>query len=428
MRRIVILGCGFGGFRAARELERELAGRRVQITVVSDRPDFLYTPLLPNVATGELDASHITFGLREAFEPTTEVLIQTVESIDLAARCLRSPAGDIDFDYLLIACGSQVNWGGHPEWAEHALALKNAGDALRLREEVARALNDAAQISCAEARRRRLTFVIGGGGPTGVEISGSLVAALQSDLIANVAPELVAATRVILVEQGPRLLPDMPTEVGDIARAQLSQFGMEFRLGTSVVSRSATEVGLSTGEVIPADNLIWCGGVRAHPMVAEAGFGVDDQGRILVNKTLKAISPATSVAGIFALGDAATVGEESLQNAQVASQQAYDAAYNIVADLSGRAYREWEYRPSAELISLGNEQAAAYVAGSAITGRAARTLYRLVHTALMPGGLKKASLLKGWLLSRHRIAPPSPPQLEVEVEETPQLPTPESSE
>lgn len=426
MRRIVILGCGFGGFRAARELERELAGRRVQITVVSDRADFLYTPLLPNVATGELDASHITFGLSEAFEPTTEVLIRAVDSIDLAARCLRSPAGDIHFDYLLIACGSQVNWGGHPEWAEHALALKDAGDAVRLRECIAQALNEASQMSCSDARSRRLTFVIGGGGPTGVEISASLLAALKSDLIANAAPELVAATRIILVEKGASLLPDMPAELGDIARGYLSELGMEFRLGTSIISRNATEVGLSTGEVIPADNLIWCGGVRAHSMVAEAGFGVDDQGRVRVDKTLKAKSPATSVAGIFAIGDAATVGEESLQNAQVASQQAYDAAYNIIADLSGRGYREWEYRSSAELISLGREQAAAFVAGSAIDGRAARALYRIVHTAMMPGGLKKASLLKGWLLSRHRIAPPSPPQLE--TEKTAQLSASEDSE
>lgn len=415
MRRIVILGCGFGGFRAARELERELGGRRVQITVVSDRDDFLYTPLLPNVATAELDASHITFGLRNAFEPTTEVLIRRVESIDLAARCLRSPAGDIAFDYLLIACGSQVNWGSHPEWAPHALTLKDAGDAVRLRARIRQALNEAAQMSSIEARNRRLTFVVGGGGPTGVEIGGSLLGALKSDLISNVAPELVAAVRVILVEKGARLLPEMPTDLAQTARERLREVGMEFRLGTSVVARNDTEVGLSTGEVIRADTFLWCGGVRAHPMVAQAGFGVDAQGRVRVHRTLRAKSPAKSVAGIFAIGDAACVGEHSLQNAQVASQQAYDAAYNIIADLSGRAYREWTYRPSADLISLGREQAAAFVAGSAIDGRAARTLYRLVHTALMPGGLKKASLLKGWLLSRHRIAPPSQRQLDDEA-------------
>lgn len=422
MRRIVILGCGFGGFRAARELERELSERRIQLTVVSDRADFLYTPLLPNVATGELDAAHITFELRDAFEPTTEVIIREVESIDLGARCLRSPAGDISFDYLLIACGSQVNWGGHPEWAAHALALKDADDAVRLRERIAQVLNEAAHIADPETRQRHLTFVIGGGGLTGVEVSASLLAALKSDLSANAAPELVAATRVILVEKGARLLPEMPAELAEIARGHLREFGMEFRLGTSVTSRSANEVGLSTGEVIQADNLLWCGGVRAHPMVAEAGFSVDDQGRILVDQYLKARAPATSVAGIFAIGDAAYVGEESLQNAQVATQQALDAAYNIVADLSGRGYREWVFRPGAELISLGREQAAAFVAGSAIDGRAARTLYRLVHTAMMPGGLQKATLLKAWLLSRHRITSGAPAQIGSDDAPQPSLP------
>jgi NADH dehydrogenase len=412
MRRIVILGCGFGGFRAARELERNLAGRRrVQVSVVSDRADFLYTPLLPSVATGDLDPSHITFPIREAFELSTEVLVRPIDAIDLGARCLRSRRGDIGFDYLLIACGSQVDWGGHPEWAANALSFKTADDALKLREAVATALKDAAGMSSPERRRRRLTFVVGGGGPTGVELAGALLAALKNDVAPNAAPALVDALRVVLVEKGARILPEMPAELSRLTRTHLRELGMELRLGTSVVSRTENEVGLSTGEVVAADNLIWCGGVRAHEMVAEAGFDVDDSGRILVNATLKARAQSRAMPGIFALGDVACVGDASPRNAQVASQQAMDAAYNVIADLSGRGYRSWQYRPSGDLISLGRERAVAHVAGSAIDGRAARALYRLVHTALMPGGHKKASLLKDWLLANHRIGAHARPLL-----------------
>lgn len=406
MRRIVILGCGFGGLRAAQRLEHNLAARRrVRITVVSARPDFVYTPLLPSVATGELSAAHISFALRDVLAPTTELLLRPVSAVDLQARCLRSPEGDVPFDYLLVAAGSQVDWGEHSEWQDQALRFHNAHDAQQLREALTRALQEAAAMPSDETRRQRLTFVVGGGGPTGVELGAALLSALKRDTLLDDFPQLARAVRMIIVERGPRLLPQMPEALGELARTHLSELGMELRLGTSVVSRTPHEVGLSTGEVIAAEHLIWCGGVKASELAKNSGFELSADGRIRINKTLKARADGRPLPGVFALGDIACSGADSPRSAQVAAQQANDAAYNIIADMSGRAYRTWEHRGGSELVSIGREQAIAYVSGSAIEGRAARALYRLVHTALMPGRLKKASLLKDWLLTSQRFDP-----------------------
>ncbi len=418
MRRIVVLGCGFGGFKAASELERSLARRRrVQVTVVSDRSHFVYTPLLPGVATGELDASHITFPLQSAFDKSTEVIVEPIEAIDVHTRTLRGQRSAIDFDYLVVACGSEVDWGGHPDWESHALVCKSARDAVHVRETLRTALREAATMTSAEQRARRLTFVVAGAGPTGVSMAAELLSALKLEA-ANLADDDIGrALRVVLVEQRDAILPDFPADLGQLARTHLRELGMEVRLGTAVVGRTANEVELSTGEVITADHLLWCGGVRPPRLVRESGFELDARGRLRVDDTLQ----VRAHPGIYAVGDVAGAGAEVPQNAQVATQQAAEAARNIIAELSGRARRGWHYKHRGDLIPLGPEHAVGMLGESAIDGRAARTLYRLIHTALMPNGVKKAQLLTDWLFtsrrrranSRHLLAgAPPAPQLE----------------
>lgn len=416
MRRIVVLGCGFGGFRAARELERSLAGRRrVQVTVVSDRSHFLYTPLLPSVATGELDPSHITFPIRSAFDKSTDVLVEHVEAIDLQARTLRGRSQDVDFDYLLVASGSQTDWDGHPEWRSHALTCATARDAMRLRDAIADALVAAADTQDPDERRRRLTFVVGGAGPCGVELASELLTSLQTDATDEIADEIREAIRVVLVERRGGVLPDFAAELGELAAEHLAAQGIELQVGTEIVGRSEHAVELASGESIAADNFLWCGGMRPGPLAAKAGFRLDATGRIAVDPTLQCVEHA----GVYAVGDIAAAGADIPQNAQVATQQAVTAARNIVAELSGRARRSWEYRHHGDLVTLGRDNALAYLGGSAIEGRAASALYRLVHTALMPTGVKKAQLLKDWVLTKrqrrsalwNRLEAAAPPQL-----------------
>lgn len=402
MRRIVVLGCGFGGFKAARELERALAGRRrIQLTVVSDRSHFLYTPLLPSVAIGELDVAHVTFPIRAAFDKSTEVLVEPIEAIDLHERVLRGSKSDINFDYLLVACGAQTDWGDHPEWGADALSFKTARDAVRLRETITRAISDAAECADDHKRQRRLTFVIAGAGATGVELAAEVLTTLKTEVAPQVSEAVANALRVVLVEQQERLLPAMPHDMGHLARTHLRSLGMELRLGTAVVDRSAHEVVLSTGEVIAADHFLWCGGVRAPDLVTDAGFKLDINGRIAVDDMLQ----AHDVTGVYAIGDVAGLRVDPPWSAQVASQQAHFAARNIVAELSGRSGRTWEYHHHGDLVTLGRQHAIAYVGETPLEGRGARTLYRLIHMAMMPTGVKKAQLLKEWLFSSFRRNP-----------------------
>lgn len=394
MRRIVVLGCGFGGLKAARRLERSLMGRRrVHLTVVSDRSHFVYTPLLPNVATGELGVSHITFPLREALDKSTELIVERVEGIDLDERVLHGHKSRIEFDYLLVACGAQTDWNGHT-WQSNALTCKSARDGVRLYEALASSLQQASACASSEARQRRLTFVIAGAGPTGVEVAAELLSTLRNE-IAPTSSGLAEAARVVLIERDSGILPRWPKDLGQLTRAYLRQNRLEMRPGTEVVGRSANEVELSTGEVIAADHLIWCGGVRAPSFLSDTGLSLDETGRINVDATLQ----ARGQAGIYAIGDVANAGHGTDQSAQVASQQAPVAARNLVAALAGRAPRDWEHEHRGYLLSLGRENALAHVGDTLIEGRAARALYRLVHTALMPTAIKKASLFKDWLLT-----------------------------
>lgn len=411
MRRIVVLGCGFGGFQAARDLQDALSSRRrVQLTVVSDHSHFLYTPLLPNVATGELDIEHITFPIRDEFDESTELVIDRVEEIDVDRRALRGQKRDVGFDYLLVACGATTDWQEHPEWADHALSLHSARDAVRLREAIATALREAAQFSDPDAIAQRLTFVFAGGGPTGVELAAELIAALDEQQMPGVSEHLRDALRFVIVEQRGSLLPDMPTELGEHARDVLRQMGLELRLGTAVVGRDASEVALSTGEIIRADNFIWAGGVRAPSLLSDTVFELDERGRIRIEPTLQ----ARGLPGVYAIGDAARTDAELPMYSQVASQQGPAAAKNIVAELSGRGRRAWHYQHRGDLVTLGRQHALAYTGGTLIEGRAARALYRLVHTATIPTGIRKARLFKDWLFSKGRPASATPSFLEAE--------------
>ncbi|MGM0555118.1 MAG: NAD(P)/FAD-dependent oxidoreductase [Myxococcota bacterium] len=396
MRRIVVLGCGFGGYHAIRELERSLEGRRrVQLTVVTNRSHFLYTPLLPNVVTGEVDLTHITFPLRGAFHDTTEVIHEHVESIDLDARVLRGEDRDIAYDYLLLATGAQTDWAGHTEWRDHALTCKDARDATHLREHISDLLERAAATDSAEERERLMTFVVAGAGPTGTELAAEIYTTLKYDVLEQARPELRDALRFVIVDPSDSLLPDLPEAVRHRAADYLEQIGVELELGVSVSDRSRAVVELSDGRQIETENFFWCGGVRSPEVISDGDFVFDRLGRVVVNSGFA----VRGHSGVFAIGDCAGVDPAIPQTAQVATQQGPQAAKNILATLDGRAPRSWSYFHKGDLITLGRRNAIASLRGAVVEGRAAWALYRMAYTALMPTGFKKASLLTNWLSS-----------------------------
>ena len=399
MRRIVVLGCGFGGYHAARELEKSLESRRkVQLTLVTDRSHFLFTPLLPNVVTGEVDITHITFPVRDAFDDSTQIIQTHIEHIDLEARTLKAQDTEIAFDYLLLAPGAGTDWRGPSDWAGDVLTCKTARDATKLREHVAKALQKAHAASSTEARERALTFVFAGAGPTGTELAAEIFSTLLEEVFPTDLTALREATRFMLVDPAETLLPDLPEAVRNRAHDYLNDSGMELELGCAVQDWDGESVELSDGRTIRADNFVWCGGVRPPSLVRDVGFELDPLGRVNVNPDFS----VTDHRGVFVIGDAAGLDSSVPMTAQVASQQGPHAAKNILAALDGRAPRPWTYFHKGDLITLGRRHAIASLRGAVIEGRAAWALYRMAYTALMPSGLKKATLLKDWVISNFR--------------------------
>lgn len=393
MRRIVVLGAGFGGLSAAHALERALEKRRrVQLTLVSDQANFLFTPLLPNVANGELPIQTIALPLRDQLMSDTELVIDRVVGVDLDRRELVGEQGRVGFDYAILAPGAEIDWMGHEDWAPHAMTCKSARDAVRIREAVERAYAEAGALS-GEARERLLTFVFAGGGPTGVELAAELLAGLRMDVWPHADPALIEATRFVIVEPRRHLLVDLPEFIQHAAYRSLDEHRVELRLGESVVTRTADTVGLSGGEEIPCAHFFWCAGVKPSSIVQDAGFRLDSRGRVRVDDGLEALGQD----GIFVIGDAARTPDNAPQCAQAANQQGPIAAANAVAALSGRAPSTWRFKHQGDLITLGRGHAAISVMGVDLDGAAAYAMYRLAYAALMPGPFKKLAVLKDWL-------------------------------
>ncbi len=393
MRRIVVLGTGFGGLHAIAPLERALgARRRTHLTVVTDQSYFLFTPLLPNVATKELDLKSITLDVRDSTARDTEVIIDRVTEIDLKGRTLHAERHTIPFDYLLLAPGAQVDWRGHDVWRPFALTCKSAQDATLIRETLERAVRAAAGMP-PEARKRHLTFVFAGAGPTGVELAAELHTHLAQEVFPRAAPEIARDTRFIIIDPGPKLLAELPPQLRKIAANHLEEKGIEVRLETAVTHREAGSVGLSDGAEIPCDHFFWCAGVKPSSLIEDIGLELDESGRALVDETLQ----ATGHEGVFIVGDAACTPALDPQTAQAAKQQGPVAAHNILAALSGRAPRPFRMRHLGDMITLGRGRAAVTVMGVAVEGLPAYAMYRVAYAGLMPNTMKKFRIIADWL-------------------------------
>lgn len=397
MREIVVIGAGFAGFHTVKALERGLIGRRrVRVTLINDRAHFLFTPLLPNVANGELKLHSITLPLREHLEETTRFILDRVEHIDLKAGHITLATSDerLPFDYLIVAPGAQTNWHGHERWRDHAITCKEAHDATKIHDAILSAFNEAAQTSDPARREQLLTFAFAGGGPSGVELAGELYANIQRRIFPQVDAALRAATRFVLIEPREELLSGLDPDLRARAARALEHQGIELRLGRSVIERDASRLVLDDHEELSAQTLFWCAGVKAPSWLAQLdGLSLSQDGRIMVNEQLQAIGAGEHV---MVLGDSALSPDHAPQSAQSATQQAPVAAYNLLATMSGRTPKAWQLATQGDLITLGRGQAIARAKGVTLEGVAAYALYRLVYASLMPGSLKKLRVLTDW--------------------------------
>jgi NADH dehydrogenase len=394
MRRIVIVGSGFGGFEAARTLQHQLQGRRhLEIVLASPAAHFVYTPLLPHVASGQLPPTASTVSLQRTFGDRIHLRRTRIRSITPDRGRLETDEGSMAFDYLLLAPGMATDWGGHPEWAEHTFSFGTPSDAVRIRDAVGNALERARHVRDERRLREMLTFAVVGAGPAGIELIAELADALRRTDAPSLPARLKSHLRCVVLERRDSLLPELPTPVARAARDALESLGVEIHTNTEVTDCNEEGVRLDEGSTLRTDHVVWCGGLRTRACLRESGLPLDRRGRVVVDSTLQ----VADYPGIYAVGDAAAPQLDLPRTAQIASSQGETAAANLAALLDGRSPVTWAYEENGWMLTLGGRRAVAHVGGETWSGPPAWGLYRATHASMMPGALKKASLVGSWL-------------------------------
>jgi NADH:ubiquinone reductase (H+-translocating) len=394
--RVVVVGAGFGGLEAARKLARS----PVDVTVIDRRNYHLFQPLLYQVATAALSPADIAQPIRAVLrdQQNATVLLDEVIGIDVAARRVETRFGaDQSYDYLILATGSQYAYFGHDDWPRLAPGLKSIDDATLIRRRVLFAFEEAENVSDPEIRRRLLTFVLVGAGPTGVEMAGALVELAHASLSRDFRHINPHTAHILLVEAGPRVLSGFPERLASFAEHSLERMGVEVLLDTPIEAIDRDGV-VARGKRIEAANVIWCAGVEASPAARWLGVPADKSGRIRVAGDLSVPGHAE----IFVIGDAALVtgprGEPVPGLAPVAKQQGQYVG-EVVARLVRREPEvpPFRYRDKGALATIGRHSAIADLGWVKLTGPVAWVLWGIVHIFFLIGFRSRIAVFLNWI-------------------------------
>jgi NADH:quinone reductase (non-electrogenic) len=390
---VVIVGAGFGGLRAARAL------RKTPVDVVLlDRHNYhLFQPLLYQVATAGLEPEQIARPVRAILrgQENFEFRMVEVTGLDLAAHEVATANGPVRYDYLVLAVGGETNYFGLESIVRHGFGLKGIVEAVAIRNHVLRCFEGATLEPDAERRRALLTFVVVGGGPTGVEMAGALSELIRLVLVKDYPRLNIKDVRVLLLEATDRLLAPMPERLREAAAERLWRKHVEVRFGAAVEEYDGSSVRLKGGEVIPARTLIWAAGAKAVSLTARLGLPTARQGRVAVTPTLQVPDHPE----VFVIGDAAyleTDGTPLPMMAPVALQMAETAAHNIARQLKGEPPAAFRYRDPGQLATIGRNAAVAYIRGIAFKGFPAWVVWLIVHIIQLIGFRNKLFVLMNW--------------------------------
>jgi NADH dehydrogenase len=401
--RVLIVGGGYIGMYTARHLERRLGPDDV-ITLVNPENFMLYQPFLPEVASGLIDPRAVVVPLRRVLR-RTELVVGEVTSIDHGARTasVRLGGGEersLGYDVVVVGAGSWSRTLPIPGLAEHAVGFKNLAEAIWLRNRVLSQLDRAAELTDPAERTAALTFVFVGAGFAGIEVLGEL-----EDLARAAAATIPSVDRGdqrwVMVEAGPRILPELDPRLAGYAADRLRERAIEIRTSTRLERVDDDVVLLSDGERIPAETLVWTAGVKASPLASATGLPVDDRGRVRVDPALRVVG----VDGAWAAGDIAAVPDRdaptgtSPPTAQHALRQARTLAANVAATLQGRPVRAFRYENKGMLCSLGHYRGVANPFGVRIRGFPAWFLHRTYHLLYMPTLSRKARIALDWTVA-----------------------------
>jgi NADH:ubiquinone reductase (H+-translocating) len=395
--RIVIVGAGFGGLTAARKLART----QVAITLIDRRNYYTFQPLLYQVATAGLSPSDIAAPIRWVVRrrANIEVLLGEVADFDVERRVVKLPDLELPYDYLIVATGAGDAYFGHDEWEPFAPGLKTIEDALEIRRRVFLAFELAERQAAAGQPALQLNFIIVGGGPTGVELAGTLAEISRHVLGHEFRSITPRATRIVLLEGGPRILPDYPPDLSRSAEEQLRNLGVEVHTSAMVTKVEPAAVWMGQTR-LDAAVILWAAGVSASPLGRRLGALVDRAGRVLVR-------PDLSVPGhpeIFVIGDLAALRDEKSGQmlpgvAPVAIQQGAATARNIERDLDREPRRDFHYFDKGSLATIGRSAAVGQFGKVHISGLLAWLSWLFVHIFFLIGFRNRIMVLLEWAWS-----------------------------
>ncbi len=392
--RVVIIGGGFGGFKAAQRLKRAA----VDITLVDRANHHLFQPLLYQVATATLAPSDIATPIRWLLrkQKNVEVLMAEATRIDVAHRIVELDHGEsISYDYLIVATGARHSYFSHPEWEALAPGLKSLRDAVVIRNRFLDALEVAERTDDPIERQEYLTFVVVGGGPTGCELAGILAPVSHVAFRGDFRRADLRDVKVILLEGTLRLLPAFPQSLADHAVRDLGKLGVDVRLN-AMVTRVEPDTVYVGDERIPTRTIFWAAGNAASPLARTLGVPLDRAGRVEVE-------PDLSIPGhpeVFVVGDLATVpgknGAPVPWVAPGAMQGGWHAGASIIASLAGRSRKPFHYVNKGDLATLGRHRAIANFGFVRVTGVLAWFLWLFVHILYLAGFRNRLSVLVEW--------------------------------
>ena len=389
---VVIVGGGFGGLAAAKALARAA----VDVTLVDRKNHHVFQPLLYQVATAGLSPAEIASPIRHILrrQQNTRVLLGEVAAVDAAAGRVRLESSELAYDFLILAAGVTHSYFGKAAWEAHAPGLKTIEDALEIRRRALVAFEQAERCEDAEARRQWLTFVVIGGGPTGVEMAGAFAEIARHSLVHEFRRIDPRGARIVLIEGGPRILSAYPEELSRKAQLQLEALGVQVWTGSPVTGLDAASVEIGADR-LATRTVVWAAGVQGSPLARSLGAPLDRAGRAGVQADL-------SVAGhpnVFVIGDLASVQQDGRGVpgvAPAAVQMGQHAATNVLRALSGQPLAPFRYRDKGSLATIGRRRAVAILGALRLSGFVAWLAWLGIHIFFLIGFRNRLVVMLTW--------------------------------
>lgn len=393
-KHVVIVGGGFGGLNAAMSLKKA----PVRITLVDRTNHHLFQPLLYQVATAGLSPADIAVPIRSVLsgQKNTRVLLAEATGIDVEGKKLLLDKGELGYDYLILAVGATHNFFGHDDWATHALGLKTLDEALAIRERMLLAFEAAERATDPEVRKKLLTFVVIGGGPTGVEMAGAFSELARHVLAKDFRAIDPSAARVVLIEAGPRILTAFPEKLSEKAEQQLAALGVDVHKGSPVAHIDESGVAFKDGTRLAASTVVWAAGIRGTTFAQKLGLKVDRGGRVIAGTDCSIPDHPE----IFAIGDMAAIkdakGVDVPGLCPAAIQQGNYVANVIRKEIEGKPREPFTYWDKGTMATVGRRRAIAKVEKMQLSGVIAWLAWMAIHVFFLIGFHNRFVVMFNW--------------------------------